>query len=207
MPQSDETFTPAEMSQDIENMITNSYISTSLLSLVIYELAITLDQEVSLVWRRRITATSLLLISTRWTMLLALLANFGDIVFTVYVITPRYKTTGALQCTPFLSVPNGLLYIMGMAQGTAFSCLRVYALLQQSKQRNVIVALVASLGCVPIATNAFTLIASRSQIENFARFSACMTSPGVSKQTNDIALCDKDERDRERCHSTLSDVG
>lgn len=38
--------------------------------LVVYEFVITLDQEIAAVWRRKFTATSMLLLSTRWLMLL-----------------------------------------------------------------------------------------------------------------------------------------
>ena len=41
-----------------------------LAALCFYEYFITLDREIAIFWKRRITVTSLLFISTRWTMLL-----------------------------------------------------------------------------------------------------------------------------------------
>ncbi|EKM56357.1 uncharacterized protein PHACADRAFT_140967, partial [Phanerochaete carnosa HHB-10118-sp] len=46
------------------------YVVYSMLCLVVYEFVITLDQEIAVVWRRKFTLTSLLLLSTRWLMLL-----------------------------------------------------------------------------------------------------------------------------------------
>ena len=39
-------------------------------ALVVYEYFITLDQEVATVWKRKFNATSCLLVTTRWVMLL-----------------------------------------------------------------------------------------------------------------------------------------
>jgi hypothetical protein len=41
--------------------------------LVLYEYAITFDQEVSTIWKRRFTATSILLLSTRWVLVLSVI--------------------------------------------------------------------------------------------------------------------------------------
>ncbi|EKM56265.1 uncharacterized protein PHACADRAFT_253302 [Phanerochaete carnosa HHB-10118-sp] len=38
---------------------------------MVYEFAVTLDQEIAVVWKRKFTATSLLLLSIRWLMVLA----------------------------------------------------------------------------------------------------------------------------------------
>lgn len=38
--------------------------------MVVYEYLITLDREVAAVWKRKFTATSMLLLSVRWVMLL-----------------------------------------------------------------------------------------------------------------------------------------
>ena len=43
--------------------------------LVAYEYIITFDQEVAQVWMRKLTATSFLLLSTRWIMVLGSLMN------------------------------------------------------------------------------------------------------------------------------------
>ncbi|GJE99240.1 hypothetical protein PsYK624_154900 [Phanerochaete sordida] len=54
----------------VQQVKTTTYVTTSLVGLIVYELLITFDQEVSAVWQKKITATSLLLLSTRWIMLL-----------------------------------------------------------------------------------------------------------------------------------------
>ena len=45
-------------------------------ALPLYEYVITLDLEYSVVWRRKLTATSFLLITTRWAMVLAAVLQF-----------------------------------------------------------------------------------------------------------------------------------
>lgn len=47
------------------------------LALTFYEYAITFSQEVATVWRRRLTATSILLITTRWTLVLNAALSFA----------------------------------------------------------------------------------------------------------------------------------
>ena len=47
------------------------------LAVVIYEYLITIDREVETIWRRRWTASSLLLLSTRWVMVLSFMLPFA----------------------------------------------------------------------------------------------------------------------------------
>lgn len=47
------------------------------LALTFYEYAITFSQEIATVWRRRLTATSILLITTRWTLVLNAALSFA----------------------------------------------------------------------------------------------------------------------------------
>jgi hypothetical protein len=44
--------------------------------LVLYEYVITFEQEVSTIWKRRFTATSILLLSTRWVLVLSQIVPF-----------------------------------------------------------------------------------------------------------------------------------
>ena len=46
-------------------------------ALVVYDYVLTLDQEVDTVWRRRFSVVSLLLVLTRWTLLLNIALNLA----------------------------------------------------------------------------------------------------------------------------------
>ena len=59
-------------------------IQILIIALVFYEYAITIDQEITTVWKKKVTATSVLLITTRWVMLvntiLQLLSGTAQVV-------------------------------------------------------------------------------------------------------------------------------
>lgn len=50
------------------------------LALVAYEYLITLDQEVATVWRRKWTATSVLIVSVRWVMVLLQISHWLSVL-------------------------------------------------------------------------------------------------------------------------------
>lgn len=49
----------------------------SCLAVLVYEYIITFDDEVSTIWRRRWTAPSILLLTTRWNMMIQAVINFA----------------------------------------------------------------------------------------------------------------------------------
>lgn len=57
-------------------LVSKSDILTRLLGLVIYDLVISFHKEAALVWQRRMTATSILLLSTRWALVLSAVATW-----------------------------------------------------------------------------------------------------------------------------------
>lgn len=59
------------------------------LALVVYEYAVTMDREINLVWRRKLTAPSLILLLSRWFMLLG-------------PITGNIPLTSLARCRSFL---------------------------------------------------------------------------------------------------------
>lgn len=68
MSQSDEW---QEEIQVLKVIQTTSCVDYSVACVVLYEFIITFDQEVAVVWRRKFTATSLLLLGIRWLMILS----------------------------------------------------------------------------------------------------------------------------------------
>ncbi|GJE98327.1 hypothetical protein PsYK624_145550 [Phanerochaete sordida] len=122
---------------------TYDYTSVALLSLVAYEFITTVDQEVACVWTRRPSATSVLLVTTRWVMVL-----YQALQWIPY---HTYSACWALEVTDFT------LYLVSLAQMAVFSSLRVYALWSRSQLRYLFAVAVLALSCVPIATNIFQL--------------------------------------------------
>ncbi|GJE94523.1 hypothetical protein PsYK624_106930 [Phanerochaete sordida] len=59
----------ASLADALHQFVTAGYTSAALSALVGYEYLITISQEVDSVWRRQFSLTSVLLISTRWVML------------------------------------------------------------------------------------------------------------------------------------------
>ncbi|KIP07983.1 hypothetical protein PHLGIDRAFT_401780 [Phlebiopsis gigantea 11061_1 CR5-6] len=56
-------------------IITQNYVLSATLALVVYEYVITWQQEARTIWRRKFTVTSVFLVAIRYTMLLAPLAQ------------------------------------------------------------------------------------------------------------------------------------
>ncbi|EKM56356.1 uncharacterized protein PHACADRAFT_91681, partial [Phanerochaete carnosa HHB-10118-sp] len=98
--------------------------------LVVYEYTITLGQEVAVVWKRRFTATSMLLLGIRWFMLLGSILD----------ATPPTYIWCESKFSPIVC-------------HVVFSALRVYALWQGSPMKYVCLAAPLILGVVPVGTN------------------------------------------------------
>ncbi|GJE98353.1 hypothetical protein PsYK624_145810 [Phanerochaete sordida] len=175
------TEAPWTIEREFEAFVVGNYIAWSLFALAVYEYVVTFDQEVVCVWRRKFSATSLLLLSTRWVMVL----------YQATGILPRSHTS----CTQWNAIAQ-LVYFVSVAQIALFSGLRVYALWHDSKYRYFLLGSVVVLGCVPIGTNIFGW--ARLQISwQGAPFYTCVYVTNVSDTLNTIAH--RHKRMRYRC--------
>lgn len=147
-------------------------VSCALLGLVAYEYVTTLDREVACVWQRKFTATSLLLLLTRWTMVVYQALQMVPLVSST---CERYNTVGQL------------VFFASLAEIALFSGLRVYALWHDSRFRHLLCVMVLLLGCIPIGTNIFGWSRMRARYEG-PPFSTCAYSIQVSIELNTIML-------------------
>ncbi|GJE96339.1 hypothetical protein PsYK624_125330 [Phanerochaete sordida] len=157
-----------ELVQILRTVQLEGYIGWSLVCLLIYEIVITIDREISTVWRRKFSATSLLLLSTRWLML----------------VNPVFGAwEGPVVCRP-LYLLRGVANLIVTALIALFPTLRVYAFWKDSKIRYLFPTLICVLGLVPVATNSFVLARTAVVYEETPYFSGCayMTdiSPGLT---------------------------
>ncbi|GJE96349.1 hypothetical protein PsYK624_125430 [Phanerochaete sordida] len=164
-------------------------VLVAMLTLVVYEYAVTLDREVDVVWRRRPTAPSAMLLVSRWLMLLGPIA--GNIP-----ITSVARFEGIWRLTV-------ITYALSLTVVAAFSALRVYAILLRGRLRYAVPALVGALGLVPVATNTY----------KWARTTLVPVPPGgytviaLSEALETSAVHGDDERDRARSARARDDVG
>ncbi|KAH8105324.1 hypothetical protein BXZ70DRAFT_1004834 [Cristinia sonorae] len=139
----------------------NNYISLSCAVLILFDHAVTFDQELSLVWKPRLTVSSILFIINRYILL------FGATVFilrsapwTLYSVSPPVLALPAFtqpvlqSCLAFTRIENALS-IVAFINIALFSGLRAYAV--GGKQWKV-ASLVLILGLVPAATNIYYFI-------------------------------------------------
>ncbi|GJE99217.1 hypothetical protein PsYK624_154660 [Phanerochaete sordida] len=126
----------------LELFVASQYINCSILCLVAYEYAITFGREVRCIWMRKLSATSLLLLSIRWTMVLSQVL--------VWIPFLSSRTTCAVYY-----VLRELLLFSTYAQIALFSGLRVCALWNGSPYRYLHLFCILMLGFVPIWTNVF----------------------------------------------------
>lgn len=118
-----------------------SYADVAMTAIVAFEYLITFDQEVECVWKRKFSATSVLLLTTRWVM----------IVNQSIVWMPATPVTNCITTY----APSTLFYLLSLAQIALFAGFRVYALWYNWKYKFVLLAVVLALGFVPVATNIF----------------------------------------------------
>ncbi|GJE96338.1 hypothetical protein PsYK624_125320 [Phanerochaete sordida] len=57
-----------DLAEQVDILITTTDVAFAQLAVAAYEYIITFDQEVSIVWNRKLNAVSLLLVITRWLM-------------------------------------------------------------------------------------------------------------------------------------------
>ncbi|EKM48076.1 uncharacterized protein PHACADRAFT_77010, partial [Phanerochaete carnosa HHB-10118-sp] len=106
---------------------------------IIYEFLITIGDEIEIVWRKPITASSVLLGSVRWCLLLTAILN----------LAPSTPNNLENSCTP-LQILTWVLNLIGFVQIALFSALRVFAIWDRSYVWSLVVFV---LSIVPFATN------------------------------------------------------
>ncbi|EKM48194.1 uncharacterized protein PHACADRAFT_214913 [Phanerochaete carnosa HHB-10118-sp] len=140
--------------EEVYESIVSSEISYGVLALVVYEYLITFDQEVAIVWRRKITLTSAFLVILRWAMVVnAIIAN----------IVPSTD----LGCKIANRLENVVIWI-GYGGTALFSALRVSAIWGRNW---FLFVLVLALGSIPVWANIYT--AARSQYDYTEKFGGC----------------------------------
>ncbi|GJE88910.1 hypothetical protein PsYK624_049980 [Phanerochaete sordida] len=140
-------------------MLVQEYIGVALTCLVVYEYIITFGQEVETVWRRKMNVTSLLIVTTRWVLVL--------IQITLWLASwPKPDI-----------VINDLLVALGYLQIALFSALRAFAL---SSRSYVIFTVVFMFGLVPVWTDTYDeALSAYTWLP--APFNICSASPHFSQ--------------------------
>lgn len=120
-------------------------------------------------WKKPPSLTSLLLVSTRWALLLSQLIS--------------WLPTLPESCSP-LGITGNILILIGFVQVAVFSALRVYA----TWNRNITLAIIVlALGLVPFGTNLVGVIHTEYGMLP-APIDACWASVNVSDEVNTIFL-------------------
>ncbi|GJE96352.1 hypothetical protein PsYK624_125470 [Phanerochaete sordida] len=156
---------PAEL-QDIRDAVTDYYIACSLFALMVYEYITTFDQEVAVVWGRKFSATSVLLLGSRWLM----------VVFAYLVFYP-----GPANCRDEFTA-LGAIFITVLIVVPLFSALRVYAIWKASSWSYVFFFSTLLLGLAPVGANVFGWVRTEiSYVDVPVLQSQCVYSINVSQ--------------------------
>ncbi|GJE98347.1 hypothetical protein PsYK624_145750 [Phanerochaete sordida] len=127
--------------QLFQAILDQSYIACATSCLIFYEYLITLDQEVAVVWKKRFTVTSLLILCTRWLMVLDQILS----------LTPQNGS----WCSSFHALGT-LMYMGIVVLVSLMASLRVYALWRGSLVGYASALSIVILGAgIPIGTNIF----------------------------------------------------
>ncbi|EKM60225.1 uncharacterized protein PHACADRAFT_246073 [Phanerochaete carnosa HHB-10118-sp] len=169
-----------------ESRITNC-VAYSLLGLAVYEYVITLNQEIAAVWRRKLTATSLLLLTIRWLMVLN------------PFLSAALPAERQVWCTPYYIVIT-FVYLTVTFLISVFSALRVYALWQGSRMKYAFTAIVLTLGIIPLGTNIFHAVRTSITYVDGQQLAGCSTFTNIPpKLTTELLFLT-------RCSLIASDV-
>ncbi|EKM57582.1 uncharacterized protein PHACADRAFT_91090 [Phanerochaete carnosa HHB-10118-sp] len=118
--------------------VLNAYIEAAL---VLYDHLITLDQEIRTVWQQKFSVVSLLIVSTRWTLLFTTASDF-------LLYEPLNNVNYSCEATYWITkIPD----LVGFAHIAVFSALRVCALWNQNY---ILFIIVFILSLPPVVTNA-----------------------------------------------------
>lgn len=161
------------LTQVLHDILTGNYVNCAMMCLVLYEFVVTFDQEVEVGWKRKFTATSLLLLATRWLMVLGPIVTFVPV-----------GPTGCSTIYAFID----LSFMAAVAVISLFSALRVYALWQASSARYAYAAVVLMLGLVPVWTNIYLWTRTSIEYVELPLFSTCTTWSALPDKTNNALL-------------------
>lgn len=139
------------------------WVRASVYVLAMYDYVITVDQEVSSVWKRKINATSVLLLAARWTMVL------GAII--LYIPSPQ-TLTGCKVATAV----SEFLALSTLCIVAVFSGIRVYALWGGSI---VLFSIVFLLEFTPVVANIYRLTKTTYPTTPFV----CIEIPNIDPGT------------------------
>ncbi|EKM56463.1 uncharacterized protein PHACADRAFT_207695 [Phanerochaete carnosa HHB-10118-sp] len=139
----------SDLIEAVKQIQAQSYADVAMTAIVVFEYLVTFDQELTCVWQRKFSATSVLLLTTRWVM----------IINQAIVWMPSTPKT---KCSP-LSIseknrsPNSPAdaHFIPSKRIALFAAFRVYALWYDWKYKHFLLAVVLTLGFVPVATNIF----------------------------------------------------
>lgn len=148
---------------------TEAYLLNSCLVLIVYEYVITFGDEVVTVWKRKMNATSLLLISVRWAML------FNAILMHIPAKASTCQGVAILTTIPVL---------IGFVQTALFSALRVFAIWNRSYFWALLVLV---LGLAPFITNVYARAIAQYQYMT-GIITACAVIEPLTLQQNKILL-------------------
>ncbi|EKM48943.1 uncharacterized protein PHACADRAFT_265962 [Phanerochaete carnosa HHB-10118-sp] len=129
--------------QAYSQLATADYITIAIVSLVVYEILITIGDEVRIVWQRPVTAPAVLLGSVRWCILLA--------------ATLQLVPSTSNSCTP-LEIMVWIFSLIQFLQIALFSALRVFAIWNKSYVWSLAVF---ALSMVPFAINLYQAVESK----------------------------------------------
>lgn len=133
---------------DVASVLLQRRIQTTMSVLAMYEFVITIDQEISAVWKRKLSVASILLFATRWAMVLQ----------AIIALAPDAKTTPGCVAEGAISEVALLTLFLITA---AFSALRVYALWDNSK---LLAGVVFLLQLSPFVSNMWSSIHSEYRV-------------------------------------------
>ncbi|GJE90431.1 hypothetical protein PsYK624_065640 [Phanerochaete sordida] len=118
-------------------------VENASMTLAFYEYLITFSDEVDIFWKRKLNATSLLFLATRWTMVLSAILD----------VTPTSSVHGCKRTLWTLNI----LALITYAQVAAFSALRAFAM---SYRNYIMASVVLLLGLVPFGTTLYVAVIS-----------------------------------------------
>ncbi|GJE85321.1 hypothetical protein PsYK624_014000 [Phanerochaete sordida] len=131
--------TDPDLVQELSQGLIDDYMGVSVTALAVYEYVVTFDQEVKTGWQRRFNATSVLLVTTRWVMvLLQVLA---------------WATSSTTVLIQILALISGI-------QTALFSALRIFALWGRNW---ILLTVILAIGLLP--TVCTCLVMAHSQYE------------------------------------------
>lgn len=105
------------MIEYVSDIKTTRYFTVAAAALVLYDYAITMRQEIDTVWRRRVSVISILLMLTRWSLL---------VTATLMLVPPSPTTCTSLQTA------SGAVELIGLATVAILAALRVCAIWHQN---------------------------------------------------------------------------